>query len=111
MALRGDAPSTGSGQKGVGSARELERLCGEDGSKPYQWLCGGVSINHHTLSDFRTDHAEALDDLFTQVIASLVDKGIVKVSRISQDGTRVRACAGASSFRGEERLNKLLAWP
>jgi transposase len=94
--------------RGVGSARELERLCGEDGSKPYQWLCGGVSINHHTLSDFRTDHAEALDDLFTQVIASLVDKGIVKVSRISQDGTRIRACAGASSFRGEERLNKLL---
>ena len=94
--------------RGVGSARELARLCGEDGSKPYQWLCGGVSVNHHTLSDFRTDHADALDGLFTQVIASLVDKGIVKVSRISQDGTRVRACAGASSFRGEERLNKLL---
>jgi transposase len=96
--------------KGEGSARRLAAMCGEgeDGVKPYQWLCGGVSVNHHTLSDFRTAHGEALDGLFTQVIASLVDKGLVKVSRISQDGTRERACAGASSFRGEERLGKLL---
>jgi transposase len=92
--------------RGVGSARELARLCTE--SRPYQWLCGGVSLNHHTLSDFRVGHAKALDELFTQVIASLVDKGLVKVSRISQDGTRVRACAGASSFRGEQRLDELL---
>lgn len=95
--------------RGVGSARELARLCGtEDGSRPYRWICGGVSLNHHTLSDFRTDHADALDELFTQVIALLVEKGLVKVSRISQDGTRVRACAGTGSFRSEERLNKLL---
>jgi transposase len=92
--------------RGVGSARELARLCTE--SKPFQWLCGGVSLNYHTLSDFRVGHARALDELFTQVLASLVDKGLVKVTRISQDGTRVRACAGASSFRGDERLGELL---
>jgi transposase len=92
--------------RGVGSARELARLCLE--SKPYQWICGGVSVNHHTLSDFRVGHAQALEELFTQVIASLVDKGLVKVHRISQDGTRVRACAGTSSFRGEQRLTTLL---
>lgn len=92
--------------RGVGSARELARLCGE--SKPYRWLCGGVSLNHHTLSDFRVDHGAALDELFTQVLASLVDKGLVKVHRISQDGTRVRACAGTASFRRQERLEELL---
>jgi len=92
--------------RGVGSARELSRLCLE--SKPYQWLCGGVSLNHHTLSDFRVGHAKALDELFTQVIASLVEQKLVNVSRISQDGTRVRACAGAGSYRSEERLGKLL---
>ena len=93
--------------RGVGSARELARLCKE--GKPYQWLCGGVSVNHHTLSDFRVGHAAALDELFTRVIASLVGQGLVKVSRISHDGTRVRACAGAASFRGQARLDKLLA--
>lgn len=89
----------------MGSAREVARLCVE--GKPYRWLCGGVGINHgstelaevHTLSDFRVGHAKAPDELFTQVLASLVDKGLVKVRRISQpalslskwDGTRVRA--------------------
>lgn len=93
--------------RGVGSARELARLCGAEGCRPYQWLCGGVSLNYHTLGDFRVGHADALDALFTQVIAALVDKGLVKVHRVSQDGTRVRACAGAGSFRGEERLIEL----
>jgi transposase len=95
--------------RGIGSARELARRCSaEEGSGPFLWLCGGVSVNHHLLSDFRVDHAGAIDELFTQVLASLVDKGLVKVKRISQDGVRVRACAGAGSFRRERRLEKLL---
>jgi transposase len=92
---------------GVGSARDLARLCTD--SKPYQWLCGGVSVNYHTLSDFRVGHGAALDELFTQVLASLLDKQLVSVHRISQDGTRVRACCGASSLRRKERLHLLLA--
>jgi transposase len=92
--------------RGIGSARELARRCEE--SAPFRWLCGGVGVNHRLLSDFRGDHGAALDDLFTQVIASLVDKGLVSVSRVSQDGVRVRVSAGADSFRREERLQKLL---
>jgi hypothetical protein len=61
------------------------------------------------LSDFRSDHSAALDELFTQVIASLVEQELVSVSRVSQDGVRVRVSAGAGSFRREERLQKLLA--
>jgi len=53
-------------------------------------------------------HADALDALFTQCIAALVDKNLVKVKRISQDGVRVRASAGAGSFRREARLAELL---
>jgi transposase len=93
--------------RGIGSARELARRCEE--SAAFRWLCGGVSVNHRLLSDFRGDHGAALDELFTQVIASLVDKELVSVSRVSQDGVRVRVSAGASSFRREERLQKLLA--
>ena len=92
---------------GVGSARELARLCGE--SSPYRWLCGGVSMNHHTLSDFRVGLGAALDELFTQVIVSLVDKKLVSVHRVTQDGVRVRACAGAGSFRRKDRLRRLHA--
>ena len=92
--------------RGIGSARELARRCEE--SAPFRWLCGGVTVNHRLLSDFRTGHGDALDELFTQVIASLVDKDVVRVSRISQDGVRVRVSAGASSFRREDRLQDLL---
>ena len=93
--------------RGVGSARELARRCEE--SAPFRWLCGGVTVNHRLLSDFRTDHADALDALFTQVLVTLVDKKLVRVSRISQDGLRVRVSAGSNSFRREERLQLLLA--
>lgn len=92
--------------RGIGSARELARRCQD--SAAFRWLCGGVTVNHRLLSDFRTDHGEALDQLFTQVIASLVERDVVKVSRISQDGTRVRVSAGAASFRREARLQELL---
>jgi transposase len=93
--------------RGIGSGRELARRCEE--STPFIWLCGGVGVNHRLLSDFRTDRGNGLDDLLTQVVASLVEQEVVKVSRISQDGVRVRVGAGASSFRREERLQQLLA--
>jgi transposase len=92
--------------RGIGSGHELARRCEE--SAAFRWLCGGVTVNHRLLSDFRTDHGDAVDALLTQVIASLVDKGVVKVRRVSQDGVRVRVSAGASSFHREERLQKLL---
>jgi len=93
--------------RGIGAARELARRCVDD--RPFQWLCGGVTLNYHTLSDFRVNHEAALDELFTRTIATLVDQDLVSVERISQDGTRVRACAGASSFRRKTRLEELLA--
>jgi transposase len=93
--------------QGVGSARELDRLCQAHGA--YRWLCGGVSLNYHTLSDFRVGHQAALDRLFTQVLALLMHEGLVQVKRISQDGTRVRASAGASSYRRKVTLKEQLA--
>lgn len=92
--------------EGVGSARELARLCeSHDG---YRWICGGVSVNHHTLSDFRVGHGKALDDLMTQVLAVLMRQGLVKLNRVAQDGMRVRASAGAASFRREKSLKACL---
>jgi transposase len=91
----------------VGSARRLDRLCREHDA--YRWLCGGVSMNHHTLSDFRVRHEAALDDLFTQMITALVSQALVTVERLSQDGMRVRASAGSSSFRRRQSLERLQA--
>ena len=87
---------------GVGSAREVDRLCYSHDA--YRWLRGGVSVNYHTLSDFRVAHQAALDDLLTQSITALLHRGIVTLARVAQDGTRVRGSAGAGSFRREATL-------
>jgi transposase len=92
---------------GVGSAREVDRLCYAHDA--YRWLRGGVSMNYHSLSDFRTAHQAALDGLLTQSIAALLHRGIVTLARVAQDGTRVRASAGSGSFRRDGTLRECLA--
>src|SRR5574338_1259738 len=91
---------------GVGSAREVSRLI--DSHDAYRWLCGGVQVNHHTLSDFRKDYGEALDELLSASIASLMAAGVVKLKQGAQAGMRVRASAGAGSFRRKEKLEGYL---
>lgn len=91
---------------GVGSARKLDELCRND--RPYEWLAGGASLNYHTLSDFRVNHGDVLDELFTHSVATLVHQGLVEFKRVAQDGMRVRASAGASSFRREPTLRRCL---
>lgn len=65
-------------------------------------------MNHHTLSDFRVAHHAAIDALVTQSIAALLHRGIVTLARVAQDGTRVRAAAGAGSFRRGPTLQACL---
>jgi transposase len=91
----------------VARGRELERRCERD--LTFKWLCGGLSMNYHTLNDFRVQHAAALDALFTATLGRLLHKDLVKIDRISQDGLRVRASAGAGSFRTRPRLEQFLA--
>src|SRR3989442_11525643 len=55
---------------GVGSARALARLCEEHVA--YQWLCGGVSMNYHTLSGLPTAHVAGLDTPLTPRVAPLL---------------------------------------
>jgi len=92
--------------EGVGSARALDRLSKEH--VVYQWICGGVGVNYHTLADFRVRHEEAMDDLLTQSVASLMTEGLVELKRVAQDGMKVRASAGASSFRRKKTLRECL---
>lgn len=92
--------------EGIGSARQLARLCEQHDA--YRWLCGGVPVNYHLLSDFRVTRQAALDDLMSQIVAALMAAGAVKLERVAQDGMRVRASAGAASFRRKEGLKHCL---
>jgi len=90
----------------IGSARRLEWLCTHHHG--FRWLCGGVSVNYHSLADFRVDHPEVLDDLLTHSVATLMEQDLVDLNRVAQDGMRVRASAGSASFRRQPTLEKCL---
>jgi transposase len=92
--------------EGVGSARTLDRLCKSDDA--YRWLCGGVSVNYHMLADFRIGCADLLDRLLTEHVAALAAAGLIDLAALAQDGVRVRASAGAASFRREATLERRL---
>jgi transposase len=91
----------------IGCGRELARRC--ESQDAFRWICGGVPLCYKVITDFRVGHAAALDDLFTQVLVALVQGGVVSVEQISQDGSRVRASAGGSSFHRKVTTEKLLA--
>jgi transposase len=94
--------------KGIASARELDRLCGPDGSLPFQWLCGGVTVNYSMLAKFRSQGSQQWDDLLTHIVATLMNAGLVSLERIAQDGMKVRANAGQSSFHRQGSLEEAL---
>jgi len=93
--------------EGVGKARVLARLC--ESHDAYRWILGGVTVNYHTLSDFRRRHEAEVDALLTQSLGVLLHEGLLSLERVAQDGMRVRASAGAASFRRKPRLEQCLA--
>jgi len=88
--------------EGIGSAREVARLCEEHIA--FQWLCGGVGMNAKTLADVRIDHGVVLERLLVDSFTALVRAGVASLDRVAQDGVRVRASAGAASFRRHSTL-------
>jgi transposase len=92
---------------GVGSGREVARLILEHDA--YRWICGGVSVNYHALNDFRSGNEALMDELLTDNVASLAAVGAISLERVAQDGMRVRADAGAASFRRQASLDEHLS--
>jgi transposase len=92
--------------EGVGSGREVARLSQEHDA--YRWICGGVSVNYHALNDFRSGNEELMDELLTDNVAALAAVGAISLTRVAQDGMRVRANAGAASFRRQASLDEHL---
>lgn len=93
--------------QGVGSARRVAELCQHHDA--YRWLCGGVAVNYHTLADFRTAHPRELDRLLSQMLTILLHAELVTLEVVAQDGTRVRASAGGSSFRRRQTIEECQA--
>lgn len=89
---------------GVGSGREVARLTLEHDA--YRWLCGGVAVNYHALNDFRSANDALMDQVLSDNVAALAAAGAITLERVAQDGMRVRADAGAASFRRQASLKE-----
>jgi transposase len=93
--------------EGVGSARHLERLTQRDVA--YRWISGGVPVNYHGLSDFRVEHVEVLDRLLSESVTALIAEGLVSLTEVVIDGTKVRAAASKKSFKSDTKLARVEA--
>jgi transposase len=93
-------------EEGIASARELNRRCYD--CDPFKWIRGGVDVNYHTLSDFRSKYPEWLKEQVVQNIAILRAEGLAALDTLGQDGLRVRASAGCASLKKAETLERLL---
>jgi transposase len=93
--------------EGISSAREIERWM--EWEPGLRWLSGGFDqVNHHTLSDFRVAHREALEELFVQMLSLLQTEGLLSLERVMHDGTKIRTQAGGDTFRREKTLREHL---
>jgi transposase len=90
----------------VTSSRRLEQRVRED--LAFRYLAGGATPDHWTLNDFRTRHAEALRELFVQVVEVARDLGMGKLGHVAIDSTRVRANASRRRMETAEQLEKRL---
>jgi transposase len=93
--------------RGVSSAREVARKCAYEPG--FAWLCGLQPISHRTLAGFRSDHKEAVDDLFVQVVGMLSAEGLITMERFTLDGTKIKANASGNTFRRKDKIEAHLA--
>jgi transposase len=91
---------------GAASARAIERLMEHEPG--LRWLTGNQVINHHTLADFRVGNPAALEILFAKFLALMDQEGILDLSTILHDGTKVGTVAGRGSFHRRATLEKRL---
>lgn len=92
---------------GERSSRAIERRCCEDVA--CRVICGGQRPDHATIARFRARHERALGEVFTQVLELLGAAGLVRLNRISLDGTKIGANASWSANKTLEQVEAILA--
>jgi transposase len=78
----------------ISSSRKIEKECIRN--IEVIWLMGNLKPDHKTISDFRRENTEGINQVFLGLIKLLKDSGYVKGKTISIDGTKVKANAAMS---------------
>nr|WP_211296286.1 transposase [Mycobacterium aquaticum] len=92
---------------GVRSSRVIERLCQRDVA--YRIICAGDAPDHVTISRFRADTAQVVQDLFTQVLALCARMGMGQLGVVAVDSVKIASNASLAANRTADGLAKAAA--
>ena len=87
---------------GLYSSRKIERATREHVA--FRVLSGGSHPFFTTIHEFRSVHAEALSSLFDQVLELCQKAGLVKLTHVAVDGTKVQANASKHKAMSYARM-------
>lgn len=90
---------------GVWSSRKIDKLAHEN--VIYMYLTGNEIPNFRTISDFRKDNKELIEDVFEQTVTLAKKMKILKLGYLSVDGTKIKANASNNNSLSEEELKRL----
>ena len=90
---------------GVFSSRKIEQATYE--CLPFRFIAGDLHPDHDTIATFRKTFLPELQELFIQVLLIAHVAGVLKLGRISLDGTKLHADAAKSQAVSYRRLLEL----
>lgn len=90
--------------QGVFSSRRIERCCQQDIS--FRIICAGDVPDHVTIARFRAEVADAMEELFAQVLLLCRRIGMGQLGVIALDGVKIGCDASMSANRTEDALVK-----
>jgi transposase len=90
--------------QGVRSSRVMERLCCRDVA--FRIICAGDGRDHVTISRFRADAAEVMEELFAQVLALCAGLGMGQLGVVAIDSVKIASDASLAANRTAEGLRK-----
>ncbi len=96
---------------GERSSRRIEKHCQTDVA--YKVITANQSPDHSTISRFRKDNESYLKKLFLEILRLCGEAGLVKLGKVSLDGTKIKANASLSANRTlkhlEQEIDKMLS--
>jgi transposase len=92
---------------GTFSSRKIERATHD--SVAFRFIAANLHPDHDTLANFRKTFLVELEDLFVQVLAYAQTMKLVKLGKISRDGTKIKANASKHKALSHGHIEKLEA--
>jgi transposase len=90
--------------KGIHSSREIEHRCKED--LAFMFLCELQKPDHTTISNFRTKHQKALEELFSKTVFLGIESKLIDFKHIANDGTKINGAGSKDQIVWGKNIEK-----